>query len=361
MKRTIALILSMLFVATFASAQAKAPLRILCNVSGAQVFLSGQLVGNTTPNLILNVRVGNYPLKIIKKGYNDFDMTVNVGGEGATVRANLQPRGAAPAPNSIQAQPAPNNKAQLDQNVQTQDQVPAPDQRAIERRAPAPNVIVAPQNLNYDLVISSNVNGADVIINGNPAGRTPFRAQVPSGSYTLLIRAQGFLEFSQNIVVNNGPTQINAVLQPLSFQVSVNANVQGAAVIINGQQLGQTPFATALVPGTYALIVRAPGYLDYQAQIAVNGPQAINAGLQQATATWQFQIPDTFADKRGQEQRRNLQLSLDGVQQNSFSGQIFPGRHTIRIAMGGLAVETQVDIQAGRSYIFTPTLGINVQ
>jgi len=349
----------MLFIASFASAQAKVPLRIMCNVSGAQVFLAGQLVGTTAPNLMLNLRVGNYPLRVIKPGFNDFNQVVNVDGDGTTVKVMLQAqaRGDGPALNlndGNMQQPAPEGR---DLNRQS-DSAPAPINN-FERKGPVPNVIVAPQVMNFDLAISSNVNNAEVIINGNPAGRTPFQAQVPAGTYALKVRAPGYLDYNQNIVVGNGPAQFNVALQPLGYQVSVNSNVQGAAVLVNGQQLGQTPYATTLPPGTYSIIVRATGYLDYQGQLSVNGPQQVNANLMPATASWQLSIPAALLNHQGQ--RRGMQFLLDGAPQDGTSGQILPGRHVIRFVTGDLAVETQVDIQAGRAYVFEPSLGINVR
>jgi hypothetical protein len=328
----------------------------MCNVSGAQVFLAGQLVGTTTPNLMLNVRVGNYPLRIIKPGFNDFNQVVNVDGDGTTVRVMLQARGDGPALNlnDGKMQPVPEGK---ELNRQS-DNAPAPINN-FEKKGAAPNVIVAPQVMNFDLAISANVNNAEVIINGNPAGRTPFLAQVPAGTYALKVRAPGYLDYNQNIVVGNGPAQFNVALQPLGYQVSVNSNVQGAAVLVNGQQLGQTPYATTLAPGNYAIIVRATGYLDYQVQLSVNGPQQVNASLMPATASWQLNIPEALLNRQGQ--RRGMQLLLDGAPQNGTSGQILPGRHVIRFVTGDLAVETQVDIQAGRAYVFEPSLGINVR
>jgi len=208
MKRTISVVLALLFIAAFASAQAKAQLTIICNVSGAQVFLAGQLIGNTNPNLALNIRVGTYPLKIIKKGYVDFDATVTIAGAGAVLQANLVPKGGAAAPNTL----------------------------------PAPNTIAVPQVYNYDLSISSNVTNAEVVINGNHAGQTPFVAQLPNGSYTITVRAPGYLDFNQNVVVNGGPLQVNAMLQGQNYQVSVSANVNGALVFMNTR----APFTFAL-------------------------------------------------------------------------------------------------------------------
>src|SRR5208337_1619978 len=128
MKRIIAIFLALLAIGAFASAQDRAPLQIYCNVSGAQVYLAGQLIGNTNPNLFLNVRMGTYSLTVAKPGFMRFDTMVTVGQGGAQVQANLGTPGGGMAPNTI---PVPNN-------------IPAP---------PPP-----PQIFNYGLTVSSHGN-----------------------------------------------------------------------------------------------------------------------------------------------------------------------------------------------------------
>lgn len=265
MKRVLAIVLTLLVSGTFAFAQERAPLQIICNMSGAQVFLSGQLIGNTNPNLTLNVRMGTYPISVVKKGYVRFDTTVTVGQSGATVQANLMMPGAA-APNTLGR----------------------------------PNTLAPPPVYNYGLTVSSNVNGAVVFINGNQAGQTPFAAQVPPGSYSVLVRAPGFLDYDQGVVVGNGPSQVNAMLQPM-------------------------------------------------------------------VSSWRLNLPENMRVRDNPGQMRGLEIWIDGVRQPTAPGQFFasgqlsPGTHVIRLVSGGMASETQVDVQAGRSYTFEPFIGINVR
>jgi hypothetical protein len=383
-----------------AFAQTKFPLTITCNEMNADVYINDKLYTQTAPNLVVDLPIGVYAIKVMKPGFYDFHGSVTVRVRANVINAILQPLPPPPPPpapvpvpglktskggtiplfplnissNVPGAQVFINGRSvgqtPLSQNVLGGNydiRVTAPGyadfQQRMNVRSPTQiNAIL--QGMSSQFSVSSNVNGADVIINGNPAGKTPFSAQLPMGSYSVQVRARGYFDFQQNVVVGNGPSQVNAVLQPLGYQVSVNANVQGAAVIVNGQSVGQTPFATSLAPGNYSLIVRAPGYIDYQLQLSVNGPQAINATLQGATASWQFRIPEGFLNRereRDKDQRRNMQLWVDGVPENDFTGQMTAGRHVLRFVSGGLAVETQVDVQAGRSYVFEPFLGINVK
>jgi hypothetical protein len=224
------------------------------------------------------------------------------------------------------------------------------------------------QSQNQQLSVQSNVAGAIVYINGNAAGKTPFASQVPAGSYSVQVKAPGYADFNQNIVVGNAPAAVNAVLQALTFQLNVGANVQGAVVLLNGGQAGQTPFATQLPQGSYTVTVRAPGYNDYQAQVTMNGPQAVNAVLQPMVATWQLRLPDALLNKDIKTgQSRGIQVWIDGVQQAealgpiAAAGQLLPGRHVVRLVSGGLAIETTIEAQAGKAYTFEPVMGLSVK
>jgi hypothetical protein len=239
-------------------------------MSGAQVYLAGQLIGNTNPNLILNVRMGTYQLTVVKQGFMRFDTVVTVGQGGAAVQANLVPPGGISAPNTI---PVPNT-------------IPPPP----------------PQIFNYNLTVSSNVNGAAVFINGNQAGQTPLTAQVPAGSYTVLVRAPGFLDFNQNVVVGNGPAQVNAFLQSMiaTWQLSLPDTIRNR---------------------------------DFRPEQFREGIQIWIDGVRQDTA------PGPII----------------------ASGQLTPGRHVIRLVAGGLSTETQIDVQAGQALNFEPFIGLNVR
>jgi hypothetical protein len=154
------------------------------------------------------------------------------------------------------------------------------------------------------------------------------------------------------------------VPQILSYQVSVNANVNGALVFVNGQQVGQTPCATLLMPGSYTLLVRAPGFLDYQVPLNVTGPQSLDISLQSPTAPWQLRVPEGMYNREA-EAGRGMRIWIDGILQTvdhgQASGQLAVGGHVVRIAAGDLVSETHVDVQIGKSYVFEPFLGISVK
>ena len=329
MKRLISLVLALFLLGGgLLFAQNKGALTVQCNVVGAQVSINGKLAGYTTPNFSQLLAAGVYKIKVSKAGYPDFNTTVTMAGQAVTITAVL----GAPAV------------------------------------APPPVVVPPPQILQYSISVNANVQGADVIINGNPAGKTPFSAQVPQGSYTVTVRAPGYRDYSQNVLVS-GPVQVNAILQTNVAAVTITSNVQGADVVINEglplAQRGKTPLTVNLPLGNppYTIKVSAPGYQDFFQTLAVSGPVSVNAVLQPLAASFQVAVPEAYVNKdlKGGHWSQ-IMIYVDGVlQRGATGGQLLPGRHVIRVTSGGMAVETVVEAQAGRTYVLEPFMGVSVK
>ena len=370
-----------------AFAQNKTSVNVQCNEVGAQVFFNERLAGTTSPNFSTLVPPGQtVVVRVSKVGFKSFETTIRVGTTPITLNAQLQ---RATAPVVVPPPQILQYGITVNANVRGADviingnpagktpfsaQVPQ-GSYTVTVRAPgyldfSQSVVVnGPVQVNANLQpiqaalsVTANVQGAEVIINGNPAGRTPFSAQVPQGSYTVTVRAPGYLDFSQNVVVS-GPVQVNANLQPLQATLSVSANVQGAEVLINGNPAGRTPFSAQLPQGSYTVLVRAPGYLDFSQNLLLSGPVSVNAVLQPLAASFQVAVPEAYVNKdlKGGHWSQ-IMIYVDGVlQRGATGGQLLPGRYVIRVTSGGMAVETVVEAQAGRTYVLEPFMGVSVK
>lgn len=400
MKRLIALFLALACLGGLAFGQNRVAFQIQCNQSGAQVFVNGRLVGTTNPNLATLLAVGSYQIMVAKTGFQPYQANVTVPASGLNLTVNLIPKGAV-APPPPPAQPttfaltvlAPQPTAWVSIDGKDVGKAPvtvqvAPGTHLVVVKAPAfldwsqnVQVINGPVTVNaglqappppppppsHQLSVNANVAGAQVFINGNPAGQVPFQSALPPGSYSLVVRAPGYLDYNESFVIN-GSRVINANLQPQAFQLTVNANVGGAQVIINGATAGQVPFQGALPPGSYNLVVRAPGYSDYSESFQMTGPRMVSATLQPAAAGFQISLPASSVntDLKGGHWSQ-IQVYIDGVLQKApgrepfLGGQLLPGRRLIRVTSGGLAVETFIDVQAGKSYVLEPFMGLTVK
>ncbi|HEY7700622.1 MAG TPA: PEGA domain-containing protein, partial [Vicinamibacteria bacterium] len=112
------------------------------------------------------------------------------------------------------------------------------------------------------LDIRSDVAGADVFLNGERVGTTPYKASgLAPGKYSVKVEKEGYAPFEKR--VDLGPKQqvVRAKLASASATLRVESNVTGAKVSFDGEARGTTPLELSNVsPGRHELVVSAEGY-----------------------------------------------------------------------------------------------------
>jgi len=317
-RRIVALVFALVGAGLFA--QAKPLLTVNAGEGPAQVMLSGKLVGIANPKFVGRVSPGTYELVVRKTGRPEFRQRITIGSADLVIDAPLG--GAVSAPQTL---PAPQTIKPL-----------------------------------FTLTVSANAPGAQVSVNGSSLGGAPARASLEAGSYRVDVSAPGYESYSATVAVN-GNTNHSATLRQQVSQIRITANVSGALVFINNVQAGNAPFETRLAPGSYNLRVSAPGYNDYSAGFVVSGPQTIAVSLIPMMATLRLAVPDQFVNKETGNPQARVDLYVDGNKQNPGDVLLAPGQHRLRLVSGGLAVETNVSLEAGKVYVIEPTLGIGIR
>lgn len=219
----------------------RASLSITSNVPGATVYLNTAQMGSTPVTLTVNP--GTYQLTVRATGYNDYSTTVTVNG-----------------PTSINAY------------LQAQ---------------------------NYSLTVTSNINGANVFLNGQRMGQTPMTANLQPGSYNLRVEAGGYQTYSTQVTVNGS--------------MSVNAQLQGQLARIH---------------------IRIP-------------EQFLNAN-------------SDFGQGNRQRARNDIRVFVDNRRENRDNFEVQQGNHTIRFESGSFQVLQSFYFNAGRDYTISPMLSIRV-
>lgn len=301
-----------------AFAQSRVNLTVIASEGPAQVILDGRLLGVGNPRLVAQVAPGNYELVVRKPGLPEFRQRITIGSGGLTVNAQLG--AVAPTP------------------------VPAP--------------VPVPQT--FTLTVNSNVAGAQVLVNDTAIGAAPAAATVQSGNYNIKVNAPGYEPYNATVTVNGNLTH-TATLKALAFRTTINANVAGAEVFLNGVKAGSAPFQADLVQGSYNLKVTAPGYQDYAAGISVSGSQTINVNLIPLFATVTVNVPAQLLNRGIDNPASRIEVYIDGSRIAGLSAQVQPGQRTIRITSGGLSMETVVSLQPGRAYTLEPAFSITVK
>jgi len=108
------------------------------------------------------------------------------------------------------------------------------------------------------LIIDSRPDKAEVWLDGERAGQTPYQKEHSSGSYLLSLRKKLYDSvLDQKITIQDGQkTKKRYRLTPNFGTVNVNSTPPGAAIYVDGRRVGQTPLAALkLNPGKYDLKV----------------------------------------------------------------------------------------------------------
>ena len=208
------------------------------------------------------------------------------------------------------------------------------------------------------LNVQSNQTGATVYLNDKLAGYASpnFSTLVVPGTYKIKVAKDGFSDFSTTIHVGNTPITVYANLggrpsqppapppqppapqpqkppfpQPVPpaprYQLSIESNVGGAQVYLNGSYSGNTPFVSYLHPGTYSVTVRLDGYEDYTRTIKLNGSYQIRANLNPVSLPVYISATNVTG--------ASLYRDSTYIGSLPYRGEWMPGNYTIRIVAPG--------------------------
>lgn len=113
------------------------------------------------------------------------------------------------------------------------------------------------------LAISSAPNGAQVVIDGKPAGATPLELTIPDGRHEVSLKYRSWPEVARSVTVNpHEPTKLDFEF-PMG-SVKIASAPGGAMVVSQGREIGRVPVLLEnLEPGPVHYEVRLPGYQPY--------------------------------------------------------------------------------------------------
>jgi hypothetical protein len=232
------------------------------------------------------------------------------------------PANANPATPPAAATPAPAQVAPETPPVETAPAVsitpkytPKTSNKKKGKIPPAAPAIVAGQ-----LSIDSTPPGAQIQVDGQAAGVTPFSlAGLMPGQHTVTVSKPGFVTDTRTVNVGSGSKSgVTVQLAALSATVSAHSEPAGAAVWMDGRDTGKVTPAQISVerPGNHNFVFKKQGYLD----------EAASANLQVGQT---FQLAPTLR-------------ALGNTDEIKFGGKfkkVFGGADTA--GMGTVSIKTQ--------------------
>lgn len=266
-------------------------LNINSSPQGAQVFLNGRSVGNTP--LTVRVVPGRQDVELRLAGYEPYRTSVNVN-PGQTVNINATLERTRPSTGTLVVNSSPQG-AQVYVDGRFVGNTPLsifinPGRTDVEIRLDGYdtyrtsvvinpgqtvtiNATLNPQRRTGVLSVNSSPSGADVYIDNQRVGRTPYSAQLNEGTYDVRVSLPGYADYRTTVrVERNQETRINAQLVPLRAQLTISANVE-ARVFVDGQEVGSVGPSGAVRfdvdPGRHQVVLLAPGYRVFVTEVSL--------------------------------------------------------------------------------------------
>ena len=131
--------------------------------------------------------------------------------------------------------------------------------------------------------LRSQPSGAEILVDGQGAGRTPQMLELGAGEHALELRLVGHATWHDSITVTAGqPLELAEVkLQPAMGVVNLSSTPSGATVRVGKAFRGQTPLQLRLAPGKPHLVqLSAPGHASAERSVEVAAEQTQNLSMQ---------------------------------------------------------------------------------
>jgi hypothetical protein len=132
------------------------------------------------------------------------------------------------------------------------------------------------------LEIESTPAGAEVLVDGQVAGTTPFVSRVPEGEHVVVLREGDRNVWQQRLKVESGEEYpFKVALNGGESILAVESDPPGARILVDGVEKGTTPSKLQLPPGKHQVRIRLKRHKDYQAEVdlARTGEHSLNARL----------------------------------------------------------------------------------
>ena len=118
--------------------------------------------------------------------------------------------------------------------------------------------------------ITSDPNGAEILVDGKPRGKTPLQVELPARAHEFIAHLDGWPNEQQKVDVDSQhENSVHFVFA--NGSVKITSAPGGATVSANGKELGQTPLVIEEVK---------PGDISYELKLAGYKPTSINGKVE---------------------------------------------------------------------------------
>ena len=296
MIRKFELLFAIVFAAAAAFAQEVKTIRceFTSQPDGANIVVDNEMRGQT-PLTLYNLGPGRHHVRFEKQNYESVDEFLSLK-EGGMFQKNAEmnpvkglllltsePAGCDISLDGLSLGKTPRLITSLDaKNVyRVVLQKPGYQSRTVEVKFNGRTPLVRHEELILDsgvIEVTSDPDGAEVTVNGQPRGTTPVTVRdVPKGRTTVTLKKHGFDEATREITMVAGDSQTLFVkLNGLPGTMSLSSVPEGARFYVNDQPHGKGPISlTNLKPGEYTIRVEKDGFATVTKTVSLENGGAI--------------------------------------------------------------------------------------
>lgn len=121
-----------------------------------------------------------------------------------------------------------------------------------------------------DVTLASRPEGAQVLVDGEPRGRTPMTAELLQGRNAVTLKLEGYKAWQEELRVSAGEDRSleTIELEPADGLVFIRSEPSEANVTVDDEFRGQTPLEVALEPGQeHTIALNRNGYQTVRRQL----------------------------------------------------------------------------------------------
>lgn len=206
-------------------------LEVKSEPSGAKVYIDEKELGDT-PLALSDIRAGRHQIRVVKEGYEFYEVSVETGVGRKKVMANLK--------------------------------------KVVSKG---------------ELVVLTEPSGASVYLNGRPVGTSPYEDKgLSSGKYTVRVTKEGYETWEKTEIVESGKkVEVFASLRSLTGGIVVRTQPHKANIYIGGKLAGTGSYeSNVLLPGTYKVRIVQEGYETWEKDVTVKPGEIVELPVELA-------------------------------------------------------------------------------
>ncbi|MDR0895749.1 MAG: SUMF1/EgtB/PvdO family nonheme iron enzyme [Prevotellaceae bacterium] len=210
--------------------------------------------------------------------------------------------------------------------------------------------------------ITSNPDNADVYIDGEKVGDTPYSGKnFSSGKYQVTIKKNGYVDTEKEISVKEAETITESfTLQKKYSVINITSSPNNADVYIDGKKMGNTPYSGKdFSSGRYKLIIKKNGYVDAEKEISVKEAETITESFTLKKKATKPPTP-TYSVINITSNPNNADVYINGKKMGvtPYSNKnISKGKHKVTIKKNGYVdIETEISVKEAETIIESFTL-----